>query len=59
MFGDNGGGAVQYGERSVSNPRNTSVGVNGRLQINAQVPTGVTPGPTVPLTVTVGGVSAR
>jgi uncharacterized protein (TIGR03437 family) len=32
--------------------------ISGALQINAQVPAGVTPGPSVPLTVTIGGVSA-
>ena len=33
--------------------------ISGALQINAQVPAGVTPGPSVPLTVTIGGVSAQ
>jgi len=33
--------------------------VSGVLQINAQVPTGVTPGPSVPLTVTIGDVNAQ
>ena len=33
--------------------------ISGVLQINAQVPSGVTPGANVPLTVTIGGVSAQ
>jgi uncharacterized protein (TIGR03437 family) len=33
--------------------------ISGALQINAQVPAGVTPGPSVPLVVTIGGVSAQ
>ena len=33
--------------------------ISGAVQINAQVPAGVTPGPSVPLTVTIGGVSAQ
>jgi uncharacterized protein (TIGR03437 family) len=32
--------------------------ISGALQINAQVPAGVTPGPSVPLQVTIGGVSS-
>jgi uncharacterized protein (TIGR03437 family) len=33
--------------------------ISGATQINAQVPAGVTPGPSVPLAVTIGGVSAQ
>jgi len=33
--------------------------IAGALQINAQVPAGVTPGPSVPLVVTIGGVPSR
>ena len=33
--------------------------IAGAMQINAQVPAGVTPGPSVPLLVTIGGVSAQ
>ena len=33
--------------------------ISGVMQINAQVPAGVTPGPSVPLAVTIGGVSAQ
>jgi len=33
--------------------------ISGVTQINAQVPAGVTPGPSVPLVVTIGGVSAQ
>jgi len=33
--------------------------ISGVTQINAQVPAGVTPGPSVPMTVTIGGVSAQ
>jgi uncharacterized protein (TIGR03437 family) len=33
--------------------------IAGALQINAQVPAGVTPGPSVPVVVTIGGVSSR
>ena len=33
--------------------------ISGAMQINAQVPAGVTPGANVPLTVTIGGVSAQ
>jgi uncharacterized protein (TIGR03437 family) len=33
--------------------------ISGALQINAQVPAGVTPGPSVPLAVTIGGISAQ
>ncbi|MGA2590556.1 MAG: hypothetical protein ABSH32_11610 [Bryobacteraceae bacterium] len=33
--------------------------VSGALQINAQVPAGVTPGPSVPIQVMIGGVSAQ
>ncbi|MGO9255056.1 MAG: hypothetical protein ACLQU1_01950 [Bryobacteraceae bacterium] len=33
--------------------------ISGAAQINAQVPAGVTPGPSVPLAVTIGGVSAQ
>jgi uncharacterized protein (TIGR03437 family) len=33
--------------------------ISGLTQINAQVPAGVTPGPSVPLVVTIGGVSAQ
>ena len=33
--------------------------ISGALQINAQVPAGVTPGSNVPLVVTIGGVSSR
>jgi len=33
--------------------------ISGALQINAQVPSGVTPGSNVPLQVTIGGVSAQ
>jgi uncharacterized protein (TIGR03437 family) len=33
--------------------------ISGALQINAQVPAGVTPGPSVPLQVTIGGVSSQ
>ena len=33
--------------------------IAGALQINAQVPAGVTPGPSVPLVVTIGGVSLQ
>jgi uncharacterized protein (TIGR03437 family) len=33
--------------------------ISGALQINAQVPAGVTPGPSVPLVVTIGGASSQ
>jgi uncharacterized protein (TIGR03437 family) len=33
--------------------------ISGAVQINAQVPAGVTPGPSVPLAVTIGGSSAQ
>jgi uncharacterized protein (TIGR03437 family) len=33
--------------------------IAGAMQINAQVPAGVTPGPSVPLVVTIGGVSSQ
>jgi uncharacterized protein (TIGR03437 family) len=33
--------------------------VSGVLQINAQVPTGVVPGPSVPVFVSIGGISAQ
>ena len=33
--------------------------VSGVMQINAQAPTGVTPGPNVTRTITIGGVSAQ
>src|ERR1039458_7214251 len=33
--------------------------ISGLTQINVQVPAGVTPGPSVPLVVTVGGVRAQ
>jgi uncharacterized protein (TIGR03437 family) len=33
--------------------------IAGAMQINAQVPAGVTPGPSVPLLVTIGGVSSQ
>jgi len=33
--------------------------VSGVLQINAQVPAGVTPGPSVPMSVSIGGISAQ
>ena len=33
--------------------------ISGALQINAQVPAGVTPGSNVPLVITIGGVSSR
>jgi uncharacterized protein (TIGR03437 family) len=33
--------------------------VSGLVQINAQVPAGVSPGPTVPVSVSIGGVSAQ
>lgn len=33
--------------------------ISGLTQINTQAPAGVTPGPSVPLAVTIGGVSAQ
>jgi len=34
-------------------------GYVGLYQVNAQVPPGVTPGPAVPITVTIGGVTSN